>query len=84
MNSLTIKRPFFVITIQFLVLALSGCSKGKSCLCEKYSYFTDEYEGSVFTEDYQTCTGAQYVLDRANDHYYHYCYDYYDYLDGQE
>ena len=62
------------VVTAFLVM---GCTRGKACLCEKFDRMTGEYEGTKYTEDFETCTGASFVLSNEDERFDYDCYDYY-------
>lgn len=59
------------------LMSLTSCTKGKACLCEKFDKEYGEYDGSKYTEDFETCTGASFVLSNEDPYYYYDCYDFY-------
>ena len=72
------KKVMFFAIAATAVLSLASCTKGKACMCEKYDRVSGEYEGSKYSEDYETCTGAAFVLSNEDDYYDYDCYDYWE------
>ena len=70
------KTSLMIIIIVALPLTFQSCTKGKACLCERYDKEFDEYEDSKYTEDFETCTGASFVLSNEDPYYNYDCYDY--------
>lgn len=71
------KQILFFIPLFVAILCTISCTKGKACLCEKLDKEYGEYDGSKYTEDFETCTGASFVLSNEDPYYYYDCYDYY-------
>ena len=71
------KNTIRIIIAFIVLLPVISCAKGKACLCEKYDRETGEYESSKYSEDFETCTGASFVLSNEDDYFDYYCYDYY-------
>ena len=69
-------RTLLFIIISISTLLTVSCTKGKACLCERFDKESGEYEDSKYTEDFETCTGASFVLSNEDPLYNYDCYDY--------